>query len=391
VLAKVRGAERIFISVPFDDARGLMRQNGMPGELLLPWRTTAAVLGGAEYLGQMQLPGDSENRIFLRPDGKVVMVVWNLHPTCEQLFFGNDVQSIDLDGRSSVPVSEGGEQQINVGPQPTFVLGLHEAIARWRMALAFEKHQVPSIYNKSHRNSLAVQNFFPQGVGGALKIVVQPEQRAAGSSAKENKTMESIGLVPDSLSVEPAQRAFAMEAGEATRFPFEIRLRNAYYGPQPIQLDFTVQAEEEYNFSAYMQIEVGTEDLTLDVKTHVDKDDTLVVEQFMTNKTDRLADFRCILFPQSTAKHHRRQRSKVYRLGPKTVRNVYRIPKGGELVGRELLLEIEEINGPRYLKYRFHATAEKPAQDDADTDDRDDPTEQDSEDEEEPSRLATNE
>jgi hypothetical protein len=391
VLAKVRGAERIFVSNPFDDTRGLMRQNGMPGELLLPWRTTAAMLGGAEYLGQMQLPGNSENRIFLRPDGKVVMVVWNQHPTREQLFFGNEVQYVDLDGRSSVPVSEGNEQQISVGPQPAFVLGLHEAIARWRMALAFEKHQVPSIYSKSHRNSLAVQNFFPQGVGGALKIVVQSDARTPGNSANENKTVESIGLVGDTLSVEPAQRAFAMETGEATRFPFEIRLRSAYYGPQPIRLDFTVQAEEEYNFSAYMQIEVGTEDLTLDVKTHVDKDDTLVVEQFMTNKTDRLADFRCILFPQSTAKYHRRQRSKVYRLGKKTVRNVYRIPKGGELVGRELLLEIEEINGPRYLRYRFHATREKPAKDEPGTNEPEDPAEKNSDDVDELSRLATSE
>ena len=40
-----------------------MRADGMPAELLLPWRTTAAMLGGAQYIGQMQLPGGSENRI----------------------------------------------------------------------------------------------------------------------------------------------------------------------------------------------------------------------------------------------------------------------------------------------------------------------------------------
>jgi hypothetical protein len=42
-----------------------MHANGMPAEMLLPWRTTAAMLGGAEYLGQMRLPNGSENRIFL--------------------------------------------------------------------------------------------------------------------------------------------------------------------------------------------------------------------------------------------------------------------------------------------------------------------------------------
>ena len=72
-----QGAKAIIVSDPFNDENGLMRASGMPAELLLPWRTTAAMLGGAEYLGQMQLPGGSENRIFLRPDGQVVMVVWN--------------------------------------------------------------------------------------------------------------------------------------------------------------------------------------------------------------------------------------------------------------------------------------------------------------------------
>ena len=36
-------------------------------------------------------------------------------------------------------------------------------------------------------------------------------------------------------------------------------------------------------------------------------------------------------------------------------RKVYRIPDGADLVGKEMLLEIEEVNGQRMLKYRFVA------------------------------------
>jgi hypothetical protein len=353
VLAKVRGASRIFVPNPFDDDNGLMRENGMPGELLLPWRTTAALLGGAEYLGRMRLPEGSENRIFLRPDGQLVMVAWNRVPTREVLYLGDKIQQFDLDGRSAVPAAEDDQQIIELGPKPVFVLGLHEAIARWRMATTFEHSGVPSIFSKPHANSLKFKNFFPQGVGGSLKIVVPQDHAADEPSGNDAEPKEAAGFTPDRWTIEPPQGTFALAAGEETSFPFEIRLKKAYFGQQPIRVDFTIQADEPYKFSVYTEMEVGTDDLTLDVNTHLDKDDTLIVEQLMTNRAERLADFRCYLY-----KAGRPQRMQVYRLGPNVDRKIYRVPNGQALIGHQLLLEIEELNGPRFLRYRFDATAE---------------------------------
>jgi hypothetical protein len=48
----------------------------------------------------------------------------------------------------------------------------------------------------------------------------------------------------------------------------------------------------------------------------------------------------------------------VYRLGPNHDRKIYKFANGRELVGKEMMLEIEELNGPRFLHYRFVATAE---------------------------------
>jgi hypothetical protein len=330
------------------------------------------MLGGAEYLGQIQLPLGSENRIFLRPDGNVVMVIWNRNPTREKIFLGRDVQHIDLDGRSSTPAQEDEDQILDVGPQPAFVFGLDEAIARWRMAVAFEKNHVPSVFNKPHRNSLKLQNFFPQGVGGSLTIVVPQAS--------------------DRWVIEPARRTFSLASGEQTSFPFDIRLKNAYYGAQPIRVDFDIVADESFRFSAYKEMEVGTEDLTLDVKTHLDKDGTLIVEQFMTNKLERLADFRCYLLPQAGIQAnpaHRRQRMHVYRLGAKVDRKVYRIPEGRSLIGREMVLDIEEVNGgSRRLKYRFEATQEAPADPQAIERENDEPVDEKSDHADESSRVA---
>ncbi|MEX0610695.1 MAG: hypothetical protein WD229_01130 [Pirellulales bacterium] len=364
VTAKVHGADAIIVSNPFNDEDGLMRASGMPGELLLPWRTTAVMLGGAEYLGEMTLPAGSENRIFLRPDGQVVMVVWSAAPAKEVLCLGNKVRQFDIFGRSNAPEQQGREQVIPVGPTPTFVLGLHEAITRWRMAVSFEKHQVPSIFTTPHRNSLRFQNYFPQGVGGSLKIVVEQERGSGEHLGREANSVEGSGFTPDRWTIEPPQGNFQLAAGQTTEFPFDIRLKNALFGKQPVRVDFKVEADEQFEFSVYREMEVGTEDLTLEVNTHLEKDGTLIIEQLMTNSADRLADLKCYLY----AKGRRPERMQVYRLGPSVDRKVYRFPDGKDLVGNEMLLEIEELNGPRVLRYRFVAAVESKKAEESDQD-----------------------
>jgi hypothetical protein len=354
VAAKEHGIDGVFVSRPFSDRNGLMRANGMPGELLLPWRTSAAMLSGSSFLGSIQLPGGSENRNFLRPDGKVVMVVWNRTPTQEVLFLGHDVQQIDVWGGAKTPAQEDEQQVIDVGPVPTFVLGVSEPVVRWRMALRFEQDHVESIFAKPHPNAVEFQNFFSQGVGGTLSIVAPQsnEEHPIG----DEKTLDGRGLATERWSIEPPDGTFNLGAGEAKSFPFEIRLKNAIFGEQPMRVDFVVDAEEQYRFSVYRTMWVGTGDVTIDIKTHLDKEGVLIVEQLMTNNSDRPVDFKCNLF----AKGHRRQRSQVYRLGPTIDRKVYRYPNGAELVGKELTLEAEEIGGERVLKFRFVATKDKP-------------------------------
>jgi hypothetical protein len=353
IAAKVSGADAIIIAKPFNDENGLMRADGMPAELLLPWRTTAAMLGGAQYLGQMQLPNGSENRIFLRGDGQVVMVVWNREPTREVLYLGDHVQQIDLLGRSKASESQNKEQVINVGPTPTFVLGLHEAVTRWRMSVEFEKRQVPSIFAKPHHNSLRFKNYFPQGVGGSVKIVVMQDHGTAESAAGQEGAA-GPGFVGDRWTIDPPQMNFQLATNAEMKFPFDIQLKSVWYGKKPVRIDFTIEADEKLEFSIYRDLEIGTEDLSLDVKSHLDKEGTLIVEQTMTNSAAHPADFKCSLWVQG----RRPQRMQVYRLGKNADRKVYRINNGTDLVGKELWLELEELNGQRTLKYRFTAGAQ---------------------------------
>jgi hypothetical protein len=357
IAAKEHGADGIFISKPFDDRVGLMRANGMPAELLLPWRAAASMLGGTKYLGTTQLPNGSDNRIFVRPDGQAVMVVWNDVPTQEILYLGKDVHVVDLWGRSKSASQQDNQQVIEVGPLPTFVSGLSEPIARWRMALRFDQDHIDSIYEKPQKNKIDFQNCFGQGVGGTISIVAPQSDGASRDIPKDG--LKSRGLEIGPWSIDPPRGAFTLAAGESYHFPFEVRLKNAVFGKQPMRIDFDVSADEQYKFSVYSAVWVGAGDVTIDVKTRLDKDGTLIVQQIMANKSDHLVDFKCNLF----ATGFRSQRSQVYRLGATPDRKLYRYPNGADLLGKTLLLEAEEIGGLRVFKFSFVAADTKDADD----------------------------
>jgi hypothetical protein len=363
VSAKVHAADGIIVPNPFNDENGLMRANGMPAELLLPWRTTAAMLGGAEYLGSMPLPGGSANRIFVRPDGKVVMVVWNDKSSLETMYLGKKIQQYDVLGNLTFPKVEKNEHIIPVGPMPTFVVGLHEAITRLRMSLVFERQQVPSIYSRPHPNVLRFHNYFAQGVGGTLSFAVPKDENDdhVGMDEESPEPLEAAGALPDRLSIDPPQGVFKASKDGDAQFPFEIRLKNAMFGKQPVRIDFNVEADENYQFSVYRELEVGTGDLTLDIKTYLDDDGALVVKQMMTNRTGSLADFKCNL----SAKDRRRKRMQVYRLGTEVDTKIYRYPNGKDLIGHDMWLEVEELNGgERVLRHRFKVV-DSPKEDEA--------------------------
>jgi hypothetical protein len=200
---------------------------------------------------------------------------------------------------------------------------------------------------------MTFKNYFPQGIGGTAKVVVAQDQ-TSGDAASRSDAGSNFTL--DRWTIEPPQTAFQLAAGAEMKFPFDVKLKNALYGKQPIRIDFTVEADERLEFSVYRDMEVGTDDLELEVRSHLDKDGNLVVEQRMKNRTDKLTDFKCHL----RSKGRQPQRMQVYRLGREVDRKVFRLRDGRDLIGKEMLLEIEETNGQRMLNYRFVASDLRP-------------------------------
>lgn len=326
IAAKIHGAEGIFIAKPFDDLRGIMTDEGTPGELLLPWRTTSALLSGARYLGQIRLPGGSENRIFETNEGQVIMVLWNRTATTEKIYLGDKVKLVDVWGRKKSLGQEGHRQVIEVANLPQFVEGLDPYVARWRMAAHISNPNIPSVFGSSHPNSVEIANTYAQGAGGVVRIVG-----------------------PDGWQILPAKVDFKLGAGEKAKRPFQIMLPfNAVSGTAPLRADFELAADRQYKFSVYREVTVGDENIELELHTRLEDDDSLVVEQRMVNHGGEPVDFKCLLY----AYGRRRQRMHVFRLTSSVDIKTYRYPEGQSLVGQELWLRVEEQGGNRVLNYR---------------------------------------
>jgi hypothetical protein len=327
--AKIHEADAIFIAEPFNDDHGLLSMNGSPGELLLPWRTTASLLSGTKHLGSLHLPQGSENHLFEAPNGSVLMVVWNEKPVQEVLYLGDNTRIIDVWGRAKKPKNEDYRQVVDVDTLPQFVLGIDPNIARWRLQVQFKNTHFPSVFGQSHPNQIRLHNHFLQGAGGTAHLIA-----------------------PEGWQVLPETVEFKLAAQETSKRPFEIALPfDANSGNIQVRIDFVVAADREYRFSVYRELSVGVGDVEIDVDTRLDDNGTLIVEQRMVNHSGNHVDFKCLLYAQG----QRRQRKQVFQLGDNQDTKVYYYPHGEDLLGTELWLRAEELDGSRVLNHRFTA------------------------------------
>ncbi|MCC6125545.1 MAG: hypothetical protein IT426_11325 [Pirellulales bacterium] len=330
VAAKVHGAAAAFCPDPFGSQRGLMNADGTPGDLLMPWRTTALEIGGAQFLGEMVLPRGSRNRVFVR-ENDAVMYVWNDRPAEEVLYLGDRVVQTDLWGQSADALELDGKQLLKIDRRPSFIAGINKSIARWSVDLQIENRRLSSVFGQTAPNGFSVQNAFPTAVTGKARIAA-----------------------PAGWIVEPREFEFRLAPEEKLARKFDVNLPSeAASGRNTVRIDFEIQADRPYLFSVYRVLEVGTNDVRIEARTRLNERNELEIEQLFGNDSEKPVGFRCELI----APDRRRPTAQVRCPAHGEEKQVYRFENGESLLGKTLWLRAEEIDGPRILNYRF--TAEK--------------------------------
>ncbi|WP_254507165.1 hypothetical protein [Anatilimnocola floriformis] len=325
-----QGNAVVFVPQPFSDEVGLLNADGSPGELYVPWRTTATLLGGTQYLGSLPLPGGSVNHVFAR-EGQAVMVVWRDTPGTENLFLGEGIRQLDLWGRERKPVTkltsdqgdERPETTIEVGPEPTFLLGLDEGLTRWQIRARFETTHLESVFGRQQPVTLHLENAFPQGVSGTATLVG-----------------------PKAWTIAPQPLQFRLAEGQNADPSWSVSLQpDAASGPQRVRIDFDITADRNYKFSVYRTLKLGLDDVTVEMRTRLREDGLLIVEQHLTNLTGKPISFNCLLFPPG----RRRETKQLLHLPAGRHTLTFILTQGESLVGETLWLRAEEIGGTRVL------------------------------------------
>ena len=327
--AKLTAPKGILFHQPLDDDRGLFRGDGAPLDLYPVWRQLALLLSNAHYLGQITLPNRSRNLLFQRED-EVFLILWNDSPVEEPLSFGYDARVVDLWGRACPAQRDAssGELLVRAQAMPVIVRNCSPGIARWYLALRFEKGRLASEYGQ-HEEAVLGVNSFPQGVSGVATL-----------------------KMPRQWVLEPGQWTFQAGVNEAFRLPTLLTFpSDAALGTFPTEIDFEISADRPYRFTVHLPYRLGLEDLDVVVSSRLLPDGRLEVEQRIINSTQpvEVFNFNCQLFIPGRV----RQKQFVTRLGQGEDKRFYYLEDGASLVGQELWLRCEQVDGLRVLNHRL--------------------------------------
>lgn len=314
-----------FVVEPFSDEYGLMRSDGTPGELFVPWRTTSIQLAGKEFIGKMQLPQGSESYIFADEES-ATMLVWNDHPTREVLYLGESPKITDIWGQTLPLKTEQHRQVIEVTPWPHFVSGLDPNVAKFRMNLQFDRSTLASIFGQRQTAGIVFDNVFARGASGTLS------------------------LHSDELWGKPIDVPFKVSGGEKFAREFPVVLRSfASTGRHPVRIDVAIDADRRYRFSVFREIHVGFGKVELEHLVEKQGDHSYRVFATLVNNSYDVVNFDCSLLVPG----QRKQRKQFLRLGHGRETLEFIVVGNDQRPIESMWIRAVEIRGNRVLNHHF--------------------------------------
>ncbi|MDR0521626.1 MAG: hypothetical protein LBH00_07210 [Planctomycetaceae bacterium] len=326
VLMKISGVDSVYLDSPKDEQTGVLRQDGTPGEMYLPWRTTAVQLSGSRLLGSITLPNRSRNYCFDKGGGKCVMVIWNElatpeKPVRETLYLGKEPEMTDVWGKQTVPEQAGLEQTIPVSPVPVFITGLNINAVKFRLSMQTGVKQITAVPNLVHTIPLSFKN----ESANPFSVQIMPEGPREGD-----------------WQIQPPQTV-NLETGLAGSGQFDLTLTpRGDTGLRKFRYSVKISGVEPAEFAVYDEMMIGNPDVYMEFVTRLNEKNEMEVIQTFVNNSDQIYSYDCRLFIPDRPL----QKMRITRKGFGRSEYVYTIKKGRELIaaGKELMLRAIPID-----------------------------------------------
>lgn len=325
--------QAVFVSDPYDPERGLLRTDGRPEEMLLPWRTTARLIGNLRYLGSLRFRTGAENAVFVG-DQRAVMMVWSAEPTEELLFLGSGVRHVDAWGRAiDLPLEAYGGHpvhRVTIGPTPTFLIDIDPMLAAFRMSVELRPEHLDSLLGVRQRLSVGFRNPGTETLSGEVQI-----------------------RAPESWEILSETPYWELQPGRSAEQPCDVVLGNSTsVGQYELPLRFRLETSPPQEITVYRQIQIGPQGLEIQVRTRLLPGGDLELRLQMTNESDEDLAYDCLVFPGPGRQYDRRI---VGIDAGKTETRFFRWPDGQSLIGGTILIRATERDGRRVLNYAIEA------------------------------------
>jgi len=326
VLLKAAGLDDICLTAPRDEQIGVLRRDGTPNELYLPWRTTATLLSGNRFLGSITLPNRSRNFLFER-GGKCLMVIWNDWatpdmPTQESLYLGDGLGMIDIGGKHLVPEQIGNNQMIPVTQTPLYVTGMNIDVARFRLSMQTEVNTISAVPNQVHAIPFSYRNesVFP------VTVQISPQGPRSGD-----------------WTISPPTQTVNLEPGIPGAGAFDLTLTpRGNTGRRLFQYNVRITGIDAPEFAVYDEMIVGNPDVYMEFVSRLKENEDIEVIQIFVNNSDNVYTYDCRL----TVKDRPVLKSRVTRKGFGRDEHVYTIPRGKALIAAgvtEMMLRASSV------------------------------------------------
>ena len=328
VLMKAIGINTISLTVPKDDQIGVLRNDGTPTELYLPWRTTTTLLSGSRFLGSITLPNRSQNYCFELSGGQCMMVVWNDRatadePVLETLYLGDEPEILNVWGQPTIPEQLGTLQTIPVERTPLFVTGLNLDVAQFRLGMKTHNNMISALPNRTHPITFSYRN----DSASPVSYHITPQGPREGD-----------------WTITPPSQMTNLEAGLSGEGSFGLTLLpRADTGRRQFQYNVRMTGKETVEFAVYDEMQIGNPDVFMEFTSRLQENGDIEVIQVFINNSDRAYTYNMRL----TVRDRAVPSSMVTRQGFGRVEHVYTIRQGKALIDSgvtEMMLRAEPRN-----------------------------------------------